>query len=118
MSYITPAELAERPGARELAQIASAEHQAVVEAALMDATLRGTDRSGEVADRLTADLEGLGGWVRAPHEGLVDGHAGHPSPQACDPPDSATPPATGGPISAWMLVLPASASGITISYAS
>lgn len=46
MPYVTFAELAERPGARELAQVAGAEHLAVVDPALMDATLRGLDRSG------------------------------------------------------------------------
>lgn len=54
MPYISTAELAERPGARELAQLASAEHQAVSEYDLMDATLRGTDRSAWAADRIAA----------------------------------------------------------------
>lgn len=43
--YITLPELAELPGARELAQVASTEHQPIVDDALMEATLRGTDRS-------------------------------------------------------------------------
>lgn len=46
MPYVTPNALAERPGARELAQVASAEHRPIVDAELMDATLRGGDRSG------------------------------------------------------------------------
>lgn len=50
MTYVTFVELAERPGARELAQVAGPEHLAVIEPALMDATLRGTDRSGWDAD--------------------------------------------------------------------
>lgn len=54
MPYITPAELAERPGARELAQLASAEHLAVTDYALMDATLRGTDRSAWTLQQLDA----------------------------------------------------------------
>lgn len=45
MPYVTSTALAERPGARELAQVASAEHRPIVDAELMDATLRGTDRS-------------------------------------------------------------------------
>lgn len=45
MPYITIAELAERPGAREIAQTASLPHQMVRDDALMDATLRGLDRS-------------------------------------------------------------------------
>lgn len=45
MAYITPAELAERPGARELALAASSDTAPVVDYALMDATLRAQDRS-------------------------------------------------------------------------
>ena len=43
--YITLPELAERPGPRELAQVASTLAQPVRDEALMDATLRGADRS-------------------------------------------------------------------------
>ena len=42
--------MAEKPGARELAQVASSEHRAVVDAQLMDLTLRGADRSGFPSD--------------------------------------------------------------------
>ena len=45
MPYITHSELAERPGARELAQVATDENRPVVDTELMDASLRGTDRS-------------------------------------------------------------------------
>lgn len=45
MSYVTLAQLAEKPGATELAQVASNVHQALVDASLMEATLRETDRS-------------------------------------------------------------------------
>lgn len=56
MAYITNAALAERPGAQELAQVATPEHEPIVDAALMDATLRGTDRSAWSAeDQATAD---------------------------------------------------------------
>jgi len=50
--YITLAELAERPGARELSQVATPEFKPVVDPALMDATLRGTDRSSWDAERI------------------------------------------------------------------
>lgn len=52
MSYITAAQLAERPGARELAQVATADHQSVVADALMEATLRGEDRSAWTAPEI------------------------------------------------------------------
>lgn len=45
MPYITHAELAERPGPRELAQLASTQEQDVRDFTLMDATLRGKDRA-------------------------------------------------------------------------
>lgn len=54
MSYVTPLQLAEKPGARELAQVASAEHRAVVDAELMDRTLRGGDRSSYDADDIAS----------------------------------------------------------------
>lgn len=53
MPYITHTALAERPGARELAQVASAEHRPIVDAALMDATLRYDDRSAWSVDEQT-----------------------------------------------------------------
>lgn len=52
MPYITTAELAERPGAREIALLATSDGAATVDIALMDATLRGTDRSAWPADEL------------------------------------------------------------------
>lgn len=54
MAYISPAELAERPGAREIAQAASLPHQMVRDDALMDATLRGADRSSWTLEQLEA----------------------------------------------------------------
>ena len=57
MAYITTTELAERPGARELAQLASADAQPVSDFALMDATLRGQDRGAWTpAQTAAADL--------------------------------------------------------------
>lgn len=76
MPYITHVELAERPGARELAQLASAEHLAVVEPALMDATLRATDRSAwppEAQDAADAALARIDDAV-AEADSLIDGY--------------------------------------------
>ena len=56
MPYVTHIELAERPGARELAQVATADNLAVIDFALMDASLRGADRSAwDGADLAAAD---------------------------------------------------------------
>lgn len=56
MAYITPIDLAERPGARELAQVATPEDKHIADTALMDATLRGGDRSAwSAADQADAD---------------------------------------------------------------
>ncbi|KAB2906016.1 MAG: DUF1320 domain-containing protein [Burkholderiaceae bacterium] len=52
--YITPAELAERPGAREIAHTASLPHQMVRDDALMDATLRGLDRAAWTPEQIAA----------------------------------------------------------------
>ena len=54
MPYITTAELAERPGARELALAASSDTAPVVAYALMDATLRGADRSAWTTEQVVA----------------------------------------------------------------
>jgi len=54
MQYITAVQLAERPGAKELSQVATAEHLRIVPAGLMEATLRGGDRSAWTADELVA----------------------------------------------------------------
>lgn len=56
MQYITLDDLAERPGARELAQVATPEHARQVATELMEATLRGGDRSAwPPADVAVAD---------------------------------------------------------------
>lgn len=52
--YVTHVELAERPGAEELGQVAGADHLGVVDGALMDATLRAADRSAWDADEIAA----------------------------------------------------------------
>lgn len=52
MSYISHAQLAERPGARELAQVATAAHKPMVDPELMEATLLGGDRAGWTPDQV------------------------------------------------------------------
>lgn len=60
MPYITHTDLAERPGARELAQVASTEHlRALVPAELLDAALRGADRTAWTAEQNAAADEAL-----------------------------------------------------------
>lgn len=54
MPYVTPAQLADKPGAAELAQVATAEHLALVDSDLLDATLRGADRSDWTAEEIAA----------------------------------------------------------------
>ena len=44
--YLTPADLIDRPGAQEIARVATPQESAVVDTALMTATLAGDDRSG------------------------------------------------------------------------
>lgn len=76
MSYITPAELAERPGAREIAQTASLPHQMVRDDALMDATLRGLDRGAWSAEDIAAADAAAARVQDAVAEAgaLIDGH--------------------------------------------
>ncbi len=52
--YVTLIQLAERPGALELAQLASPKHEAVVDAELLDLTLRGLLRSEYSAAEISA----------------------------------------------------------------
>lgn len=73
--YVTPEQLAERPGARELAQLATRERDAIVPDALMDATLRGTDRSAWTPPQIASADDAL---VRiqeaiAEADGIIDG---------------------------------------------
>lgn len=87
MQYITAAALAERPGASELAQVATAEHQRMVPFELMEATLRGSDRTSWSADQVTvADdaLRRIEDAVRQA-ESIIDGYLarrGYPLPLA------------------------------------
>lgn len=56
MSYISDADLIERPGAAEIAQVATPAEHPIVATDLMTATLAGADRSGfDPADVLIAD---------------------------------------------------------------
>lgn len=85
MPYLTPADLAERPGATELAQVASSQHGAMVDYALMDATLRGADRSAWAVDAVAAADEALGRVQNAvtEAESMIDGFLvkrGYPLP--------------------------------------
>lgn len=76
MPYITTAELAERPGSREIALLATSDGMATVDYALMDATLRGQDRStwpaGEVA-QADAALQRVQDAI-AEADALIDGY--------------------------------------------
>lgn len=90
MAYITTAELAQRPGAREIALLATSDGAPTVDIALMDATLRGSDRSawqaGEVSDA-DAALQRVQDAV-AEAEALIDGYLaqrGYPLPLALSP---------------------------------
>ncbi|MEO8135544.1 MAG: DUF1320 domain-containing protein [Betaproteobacteria bacterium] len=61
--YISFVQLAELPGAQELSQVASTEHQAVVDPQLMEITLRDGDRTSYDADEIAladAALERIG----------------------------------------------------------
>ncbi|MHA7919040.1 gp436 family protein [Alloalcanivorax xenomutans] len=76
MGYITHAQLAERPGATELAQVATAERHRVVDSALMEATLLGADRSAwSPEDVAVADdaLQRIEDAVRDA-DALINGH--------------------------------------------
>ena len=59
MNYVTHQQLAERPGARELAQVATAQHERVVAAELMEATLQDQDRSTWPADEVAVADDAL-----------------------------------------------------------
>ena len=75
MQYITAAQLAERPGAQELAQVATAAHLRMVSAELMEATLRAGDRSAWSVDEVAAADDALQRIDNAvtQAEGMIDG---------------------------------------------
>lgn len=73
--YITHQQLAEKPGAQELAQVATAQHEPVVDADLMDATLRGEDRTAwdaEAVERADAALVRIDESMTGA-EGIING---------------------------------------------
>lgn len=76
MPYVSLLQLAESPGALELAQVASTSHEAVVDAELMDRTLRGGDRSGYTPEQIAAADEATARIEELVHEtdGLIDGY--------------------------------------------
>jgi phage gp36-like protein len=78
MQYITAAALAERPGARELSQAATASHLRPVVWELMEATLRGGDRSTWTAEQQAEADDALRRIedAAAQAESLVDGYLG------------------------------------------
>ncbi len=73
--YVTLAQLAERPGAQELAQVASTSHETLVDYELMDLTLRGSDRSEYSAEEIAAADEAAARITDAATEagGVIDG---------------------------------------------
>jgi phage gp36-like protein len=73
--YITPAQLADKPGARELAQVATRERDAIVADDLMEATLRVTDRSMYTAPQIAIADDALARISAAIVEagGIIDG---------------------------------------------
>lgn len=76
MPYVTHAQLAERPGARELAQVATDAHAPVIDAELMELTLTGGDRSAYTPEDIAeadAALERIDDAV-ADADGLIDGY--------------------------------------------
>lgn len=78
MSYVTLLQLAESPGALELAQVASTGHEAVVDAELLDVSLRGGDRSAWSLPEVAAADEALERINAAIVEtdGLIEGYIG------------------------------------------
>lgn len=76
MPYIEHADLAESPGALELAEVASDEHRLPVPAELLDALLRATDVSAWVADDVQAAQRALARIDTAVRDAgsLIDGY--------------------------------------------
>lgn len=74
--YVTPAQLSERPGARELAQVASDAHKRVVDFELMELTLLGGDRTAYSDDDVAAADKALLRINDAINDadGLIDGY--------------------------------------------
>jgi phage gp36-like protein len=74
--YCTPPQLADAKLTRELAQVATPERSPIVDDALMEATLRGTDRSAFAAEDIAiadAALEHIAKALRDA-DGVIDGY--------------------------------------------
>lgn len=85
MPYVTHQQLHERPGSRELAEVASDEHQAMVPYALMELTLLGGDRESFEPEQIALADEALQRIddAVADADGLIDGYLrkrGYPIP--------------------------------------
>ena len=76
MPYVTPAQLAESPGAQELAQSASTTHEAIVDSELMDLTLRALSRDGYTPTQIAQADEALARIVAvvAECDAVIDAH--------------------------------------------
>lgn len=74
--YVTLVQLAEIPGAQELSQVASTGHEALVDYALMDLTLRGADRSAFPAEQIAAADEAAARITTAIEDadGVINGY--------------------------------------------
>lgn len=74
--YVTLLQLAESPGALELAQVASSSHEAVVDAELMDLTLRAGVRTSYTATQIAAADKAKARIVELVGEadGVIDGY--------------------------------------------
>ena len=75
MPYVTPTQLADLPGSQELAQVATAKHRPLISAVLMEATLRGGDRSAFTPEQI-ADADDALARIQAITEtdDLVNGY--------------------------------------------
>lgn len=76
--YVTLEQLAELPGARELSQVASDAHGALVDPALLELSLTGGDRSAYDADEIAAADQAIERIEEAVRDagGLIDGYLG------------------------------------------
>ena len=78
MRYVTLLQLAEMPGALELAQVATAKFAPLIDAGLMELTLRDGDRSAFDAEDIAAadDAKRRIEQASSESDGLVDGYLG------------------------------------------
>lgn len=78
MRYVTLLQLAEMPGALELAQVATAKFAPLIDAGLMELTLRNGDRSAFPSDEIAAADDAARRIAQASSESddLIDGYIG------------------------------------------